>query len=62
MSIGTKSLVLSACDGTNVNMADGGVKGLLENDMPWIVGFLCLCHKLELSLKDALNGTFIFNS
>ena len=46
------------CDGTNVNMADGGVKGLLENDMPKIVGFWCLCHRQELSLRDALNGTF----
>ena len=46
------------CDGTNANIAQGGLKGLLEDEVPWIFVFWCLAHRLELSVKDALKGTF----
>jgi hypothetical protein len=46
------------CDGTNVNIAAGGLRGYLEEAVPWIVVFWCLAHRLELSLKDALARTF----
>ena len=31
-----KKLIGFGCDGTNVNIADGGVKGYLRRDLPWI--------------------------
>ena len=45
-------------DGASVNMAAGGLQGYLEADIPWVVVFWCLAHRLELSLKDALKHTF----
>ena len=47
------------CDGASANMgADGGLKGLLKRELPWIVVSWCLAHRLELSVKDALKSTF----
>lgn len=46
------------CDGTNVNIATGGLRRYLEEAVPWIVVFWCLAHCLKLSLKDALVRTF----
>ena len=46
------------CDGTNANIAAGGLRGHLEESMPWIVVFWCLSHRLELALKDALKNTY----
>ena len=46
------------CDGTNTNIGErAGIKALIKEDMPWIVVFWCLAHRLELSLKDALSST-----
>ena len=42
------------CDGTNANIAAGGLRGHLDKSMAWIVVFWCLSHRLELALKDAL--------
>jgi hypothetical protein len=53
-----KKLVGFGIDGASVNMAAGGLRGYLEADIPWIVVFWCLAHRLELSLKDALKSTF----
>ena len=36
----------------------GGLKGLLTHEMPWVFVFWCLAHRLELSVKDALKPTF----
>ena len=49
------------CDGTSVNIAAGGLRGYLEQSVPWVVVFWCLAHRLKLSLKDAL-GTTLFSS
>jgi hypothetical protein len=38
-------------------MAAGGLRGYLEADIPWIVVFWCLTHRLELS---PLKSTFFF--
>ncbi len=46
------------CDGASANMADGGLKGLLKREFPWIFVFWCLAHRLELAVKDALKSTF----
>ena len=51
-------LVGFGSDGASVNMAAGGLRGYLEADIPWVVVFWCLAHRLELSLKDALKSTF----
>ena len=50
-------LVGFGSDGASVNMAAGGLRGYLEADIPWVVVFWCLAHRLELSLKDALKHT-----
>ena len=44
-------------DGTNANLAQGGLSGLLTYEMPWVLSW-CLAHPLELSVKDALKPTF----
>ena len=46
------------CDGTNANIAQGGLRGLLSHEMPWVFVFWCLAHRLELSVKGALKPTF----
>ena len=52
-------LIGFSCDGTNVYIAAGGLRGLLEEPLPWIVVLWCLTHhRLEL---DALKKT-IFSS
>ena len=51
-------LIGFGCDGTNVNIADGGLKGLLTKEFPWLVVNWCLSHRLELAIKDALKSTF----
>ena len=40
-------LIGFGCDGTNVNIAEGGLKGLLTKDFPWLVVIWCLSHRLE---------------
>ena len=39
------------CDGTNANIASGGLRGHLTHEMPWIFVFWCLAHRLELAIK-----------
>ena len=46
------------CDGASANMAEGGLRGLLRSEFPWICMFWCLAHRLELAVKDALKGTY----
>ena len=50
-------LIGIATDGTAVNIACGGLKGLVEKHVPWIYWMWCLAHRLELAIKDALKGT-----
>ena len=51
-------LIGFGCNGASANMADGGLKGLIKGEVPWIFMFWCLAHRLELSVKDALKSTF----
>ncbi len=46
------------CDGASANISEGGLKGLLKKEFPWIFVFWCLGHCLELSVKHALKTTF----
>ena len=50
-------LVGFGCDGANVNIVAGGLRGYLTEEVPWIVVFWCLAHRLELALKDSLKDT-----
>ena len=47
------------CDGASSNLGSGcGLKGNIQKDIPWIIVSWCLAHRLELSIKDALNASF----
>ena len=52
-----KRLVGIGTDGASVNIADQGLKGLVEREIPWVYWSWCLAHRLELAIKDALKGT-----
>ena len=51
-------LVGIATDGASANIARGGLRGLVENEINWIFWMWCLAHCLELAIKDALRGSF----
>ena len=36
------------CDGTNVNIADGGLKGFIQKDLPWVEVVWSLAHRLKI--------------
>ncbi len=40
-------------DGASANIASGGLKGLVEKEVPWVFWMWCLAHRLELAIKDA---------
>ena len=45
-------------DGANVNKGNKeGVKAILRRENPWLNFGWCVAHRLELSLKDSLQGT-----
>lgn len=53
-----KKLVGFAADGASVNHGEKeGVIGTLKGRQPWVIYVWCVAHPLELSLKDALQGT-----
>ena len=42
----------------SVNMSHhNGVATLLKNDLPWLLDVHCFNHRLELGIKDAMEGT-----
>lgn len=52
-----KKLVGIGTDGASANIAANGLKGLVEQHLPWMFWMWCLAHRLELAVKDALKGT-----
>ena len=54
-------LVGYGCDGASANMAAGGLRGHLEQAVPWVVMFWCIAQGLELSLNDSLKNTCFTN-
>ena len=52
-----KQLVGIGTDGASANVAAAGLKGLVQEQVPWVFWMWCLAHRLELSVKDALYGT-----
>ena len=53
-----KQLIGIGTDGTSANIANAGLKGIVESKLEWIVWMWCLAHRLELGIKDALKGTY----
>ena len=51
-------LVGFGCDGTNANIADGGLKGHLVQRFPSILVMWCLSHRVELAVKSGLKVTY----
>ena len=46
------------CDGTNANIADGGLKGHLVWRFLSILVMWCLSHRVELAVKGGLKTTY----
>ena len=53
----SKKLVGVGTDGAFANIAAKGLKGLVEQQVPWIFWMWCLAHRLELAVKNSLKGT-----
>ena len=53
-----KKLIGIGTDGASANIANAGLKGIMERKIEWIYWMWCLAHRLELALKNALNGTY----
>ena len=51
------NLVGIGTDGAAANIACAGLKGVVEDELPWIFRMWCVAHRLELSIKDTLKGT-----
>ena len=52
-----KKLVGVGTDGASANIAASGLKGLVEEHLPWVFWMWCMAHQLELAVNDALKGT-----
>ena len=52
-----KQIGIGALKNASVNIAAAGLKGMVEEELPWIFWMWCLAHRQELALKDALKGT-----
>ena len=52
-----KKLVSVGTYGASTNIAASGLKGLVEEHLPWVFWMWCMAHRLELAVKDALKGT-----
>ena len=50
-------LVGIGTDKAATTVAGAGLKGLVEDKLPWVFWMWCLAHRLELAIKDALKGT-----
>ena len=51
-------LVGVGTDGASANIAAAGLKGLMQDRLPWLFWMWCLAHRVELAVKDALKNTF----
>ena len=52
-----KFLVGVGTDGASSNIAAGGLKELVERNIPWIYWNWCFAHRIELAIKDALKNS-----
>lgn len=51
--------IVSAIKGSfeSIGLTKDGVISILQRKLPWVVYLWCVAHRLELALKDALQGT-----
>ena len=64
-SLGIREIVEEECtklvgigtDGASANVANAGLKGLVEKELLWVFWMWCLAHGLELAIEDALKQT-----
>lgn len=51
--------IVSAIKGSfeSIGLTEDGVISILQRKLPWVVYLWCVAHRLELALKDALQGT-----
>ncbi len=53
---GMPVLVGGGSDGAAVNVADGGLKGMMRRTLPWLHWSWCYAHRLELACKNAFRS------
>jgi len=53
-----QQLIGNGTDGAYANIANAGLKGIVESKLEWIIWMWCLAHRLELGIKDAFKGTY----
>ena len=46
-----KKLVGLGTDGASANIANAGLKGIMEKKIIWVYWMWCLAHRLELAIK-----------
>ena len=52
------SLIGIGSDGATVNIsAQNGVRGQIQNALPWLFWAWCYCHRLELACRDSLSSS-----
>ena len=64
-SLGIREIIEEECtklvgigtDGASANVANAGLKGLVEKELLWVFWMWCLAHRLELAIEDALKQT-----
>ena len=62
MELGVSNVDAENCSrlvgmGSACNIAQNGLRGLVEAQLDWIFWMWCLAHHLKLAVKDALKGT-----
>ena len=51
-------LVGIGSDGATVNISDqNGIRGKIQNALPWLFWAWCYCHRLELACRDSLSSS-----
>lgn len=54
-----RSCIAMAADGASVNFgSQSGVMVRMQRELPWMLKFHCVAHKLELALNDAFKGSY----
>ena len=54
------NLVGIATDGASSNVATNGLRGLVQEKLPWVVWMWCLAHRTELAINNAFSHTPCF--
>ena len=52
-----KRFVGVGTDRASANIAASGLRGLVQEKVPWVFWMWCIAHRLELSLRDGLKRT-----